>query len=412
MERRVIDMEEVEETQTNMTWKEKILGMNKVLLVFILIFGFFIFALISTLILGAMVNMGAPLAPRNFVQMYISTIAEASTLILISVGLTMTTRIRKFGNFSHSEFLVVGAYSVLAITQIFKITNEFTQIIFVQLIIAFLVSGMVGVLGEILIFGPLINRNATPLSLMVASIGYGIIIRQVIQEIFTGVSQSIAIVYPKEFTTWTVGLRSLPFIGTFFKILFERNTSVTIMKGIEVTFSQNHVWGMIVMIITVLILRYIFNNTTLGMAMRATSDDVDLAEISGINTRAVILWSWFLAAGVTGMGALFLMASSEVNPTSGFARLLIIFAIVTLGGFDSFEGTLVSGFIIVAMKQFVSFFNDQVATIGGKNETVKNLTFWSTSGDWSNVAPFTIIILVLILRPRGLFGLVDPKSKL
>lgn len=384
---------------------------NKVLLTLIIFITLFILSYIGTLVLGALFNLGVPIVASNLVQMYILIIADASLLIMISVGLTMTTRIRKFGNFSHSEYIIIGVYAVISMKTIFNITASFTQIIFFQLIIAFIVSGLFGILGELIIFGPLIKRNATPLSLMVASIGYGIIIRQTVTEIFGATSRSISIVYPPEFTTQFGWLTELPVVGTFFSFFLKNNTTFNI-GSIEVRVIQDHVWGLTIMLLSILALRYIFNNTTLGMAMRATSDDVDLAEISGINTKAVILWSWFLAAGVTGMGALFLLEAAEVNPTVGFARLLIIFAIVTLGGFDSFEGTLVSGFIIAGMRQLVIFANLQIASIGNEVDWVRNITFWSTEGDWSNVAPFFTIIVVLIIRPRGLFGLVDPKSKL
>jgi branched-subunit amino acid ABC-type transport system permease component len=147
--------------------------------------------------------------------------------------------------------------------------------------------------------------------------------------------------------------------------------------------------------------------------MRATADDDELAQITGINTRRVIYWTWFIAAGVTGLGAMFLLSSSSFTPATAFDRyLLIIFAVVILGGFDSFEGTLVSGFIIAFIQTLTILMNAELANWEKRSDHVRDFVFWNPIGDWFFVGPFGIMIIVLLVRPRGIFGLVDPRSKL
>ena len=146
--------------------------------------------------------------------------------------------------------------------------------------------------------------------------------------------------------------------------------------------------------------------------MRATADDDDLAQITGINTKRVIYWTWFIAAGVTGMAGIYFFEASQIQPGSGFIQLLLIFAVVILGGFDSFEGTVISGFIISFTMTVAVILNSELGRIEKQNELLDKMVFWSPSGDWKLVVAFAIIIVVLIFRPRGIFGLIDPRSKL
>ena len=344
----------------------------------------------------------------NYIQQLSLMIVTASNLILVSVGLTLTTRVRKFSNFAHAEFLIIGIYTAIAIKNSAASaghTNPWYQWIYFELILAFVITGIVGILSELLVFGPLTKRNATSFSLMVASIGIGMVIRQTVQEIFTAIPKTASPHYPNFFDS----LGNIPVIG----ILFKPHTSFYVGTR-DVIISRDEIWAVILMIFTVLALRYLFTRTTLGISMRATSDDAELAQISGINTQFVIYSTWFIAAGVTGMGALFLFEASQVQPGSGFVQLLLIFAVVTLGGFDSFEGTLISGFIISFTMTFATILNSVIGRWERKSDSefVDTIVFWNTGGDWKLVAPFAIIIVVLLFRPRGIFGVVDPRSKL
>ncbi|MEL0164025.1 MAG: hypothetical protein VW886_03525, partial [Candidatus Heimdallarchaeota archaeon] len=146
----------------------------------------------------------------NFLQQTVFAIVVAANLIMASVGLTLTTRVRKFSNFAQSEFLIVGIYVSVALgiattkylernfIFMYNIFSTF-ELFFIELLLAFVITGLVGVLSEILIFGPLAKREATPLSLMVGSIGLGLILRQSVQEIYGSVPRTSAPKYPEIF---------------------------------------------------------------------------------------------------------------------------------------------------------------------------------------------------------------------
>jgi branched-subunit amino acid ABC-type transport system permease component len=357
---------------------------------------------LAVMILAAILSI---LTQINLVSHSILAIFVASDLIFVSVGLTMSIRVRKFANFAHAEFAMVGIYTGITLNEILGSGgNEWYDLIFFQVIIAFFGAGIVGVLSELLVFRPLTRRNATPLSLMVASIGLGLILRQSIQEVHGSIPRT----YPPKFPDFFDSLADIPVLG----VLFADQTRWDLPGNLPVTIPRADLWGLIFMILTIFGLQYIFKNTTMGIAMRATADDPDLAEITGINTSRVIYFTWFVSAGVTGMGALFLFKSSQIQPGSGFVQLLLIFAVVILGGFDSFEGTVISGFILSYSMTAAVVFNNRMHIAQKNSELLDHMVFWSTSGDWKLVVGFVIIIVVLIFRPRGIFGLVDPQSKL
>lgn len=362
------------------------------------IFGIFIIVMISAVIYSIILQI-------NLLSHSILAIFVASDLIFVSVGLTMIIRVRKFANFAHAEFIMVGIYSGITLNTILgNHGGEWYNLIFFQLIIAFLGAGLIGILSELLVFRPLTRRNATPLSLMVASIGLGLVIRQSIQEVHGSIPRTYPPNFPDIFREWA----DIPVLGVF----FAEQTRWDLPGNLPIIIPRADLWGLIFMILTITGLQYIFKNTTMGISMRATADDPDLAEITGINTSRVIYFTWFVSSGVSGMGALFLFKSSQIQPGIGFAQLLLIFSVVVLGGFDSFEGTVVSGFIISYSMSAAVIFNNQMHTAQKNSELLDKMIFWSTSGDWKLVIAFAIIIVVLIFRPRGIFGLVDPKSKL
>ena len=153
----------------------------------------------------------------NLFKQALTTIVNAATLIMISVGLTLVTRVRKFANFSHAELVTTGVYVAIGINSMAWARDLGLNTIFLQIIWAFLITGGVAILGELLVFGPLTKRDATPLTLMVASIGYGLIIRQVIQEIFTALPKQPAPIYPSFWTEDKIlsPLEGIPFVGSF-----------------------------------------------------------------------------------------------------------------------------------------------------------------------------------------------------
>ena len=117
--------------------------------------------------------------------------------------------------------------------------------------------------------------------------------------------------------------------------------------------------------------------------MRALSDNIDLAETSGIDTGRVITYTWLLAGGLAGLAGALIAAITNVKPELGFELLLPIFAVVVLGGIGNAFGALSAGLILGLVIE------------------------WSTLVDrcpLEAAVGFVILILVLVIRPQGIFG--------
>ena len=130
---------------------------------------------------------------------------------------------------------------------------------------------------------------------------------------------------------------------------------------------------------------YLFlNRTRIGKAMRATSDNIDLARVTGINTTRIIHWTWAIAAAYAAIaGTLIAVSQAQMLPNSGWNTLIPLFAAVTLGGIGKPWGALVGG-LLIGISMEVS-------------------TEW-ISPAYKPAVAFAIMLLVLLVRPRGLFG--------
>ncbi len=124
--------------------------------------------------------------------------------------------------------------------------------------------------------------------------------------------------------------------------------------------------------------------TSLGRQMRALADNFDLAETTGIDTGRVVLKTWVLAGGLAGLaGVLVVAATGSLTPNTGFYLLLPLFAAVVLGGIGNAYGALAGGLVIGLTQE------------------------WSTlivESQWKVAVSFLVLIIVLIVRPQGIFG--------
>jgi branched-subunit amino acid ABC-type transport system permease component len=128
---------------------------------------------------------------------------------------------------------------------------------------------------------------------------------------------------------------------------------------------------------------FVLRLTLLGKRMRALSDDLDLAETAGIDTRRVILYTWVFAGALAGLAGVLAGSITNLRPELGFELLLPIFAAVILGGIGDAFGALVAGLVLGVM------------------------TEWSTliiDARWKVAVGFLVLVIVLVVRPQGIFG--------
>jgi neutral amino acid transport system permease protein len=264
-----------------------------------------------------------------------------------AVGLTLVYGILKLVNFAHGDFLTFGAYMAFLI----NVTWDLPLVLGVAFAIA--ATALLGIILEKLMWAPMRGRGAGMLQLLLMTLGLAFVLRYGIQFIW----------------------------GTELRQLDVNRTATVEFLGLRIGRTQLTVIavGFATLVATGLMLRL----TLLGKRMRALSDDLDLAETSGINTSRVILFTWLFAAGLAGLAGVFAGAITQLQPELGFELLLPIFAAVVLGGIGNAFGALAAGIVLGVVIEWSTF----IVAPGLKL-----------------AVGFLILIVVLIIRPQGIFG--------
>ncbi|WP_193199535.1 branched-chain amino acid ABC transporter permease [Nostoc sp. MG11] len=281
----------------------------------------------------------------QFAQLIVNGIAVGSIIALAAVGLTLTYGILRLSNFAHGDFLTLGAYLTWLV-------NTFGVNIWLSMILAATGTVSAMLLSEKFLWSRMRSIRATSTTLIIISIGLALFIRNGIIFIWGGRNQNY----------------DVP-VTTALDIL-----------GLKVPQNQLLVLGLAVL--AILALHYLLQNTKIGKAMRAVADDLDLARVSGINVDRVILWTWLIAGTLTSLGGSMYGLITAVRPNMGWFLILPLFASVILGGIGNPYGAIAAAFIIGIVQEIS--------------------TPWLGSQYKQGVA-LLIMILVLLIRPKGLF---------
>ena len=264
-----------------------------------------------------------------------------------AVGLTLVYGILKLVNFAHGDFLTFGAYMA------YLVNVTWGAPLIVAVFWAMVATALLGLLFERLLWGPMRAKHAGFLQLILMSIGLAFVIRAVVQ--------------------W--------FWGTEIRTLDVNTTDTVDFLGLRI--GQTELVVLVVGVAVLVGVGFMLRVTLLGKRMRALSDDLDLAETAGIDTRRVILYTWVFAGALAGLAGVLAGAITSLRPELGFELLLPIFAAVILGGIGDAFGALVAGLVLGVM------------------------TEWSTliiDARWKVAVGFLVLLIVLVIRPQGIFG--------
>ncbi len=311
------------------------------------------------------------------VTFMVYSLAWGSALALMASGLSLYYSVSKVANFAHGSYVSMGLLAyLLAIAfahwgskitgfgidhyAIFNISNLWA------LIPAFLVAGLVSLASFAGIFWPLMKRGATPLQLLVASIGLMFVLR-FLMYIVAGSMNWI--------TLWTPG-------STTYHILGVRITLAEILSFVLLAL----VAGLIALLET---------KTLIGVSLRAIASNPSLAEASGIDSFKVQALAWFLGGGFAGLGGVLMFIftgppGGRPIVELGWMNLLSIFAAAVLGGLGSFYGTIIAALILgIAFNQAAAWFT----------------IYLNVSSSLALLIPFGITLLTLLFFPQGLAGI-------
>ncbi len=378
-------------------------------------------------------------------------------LIMLTIGLNIVYAVMKFSNFAHAEWVTLGMFASWWFLQILSFNLPFDSEtwnldilgfsfpvdhiinnLFIQALFSFVIVGFLGIIGELLVFSRLKRIKASPRSLTVASIGIGLIIRNLLSMIFGDFPRAITAdcvtcTDLSSLPSW-LDLRGIPIIKDIFPeisnllpnfrastihISFVQDPLVgksmfpdlyPLLGSQEILITGFELFIVLMSIIMVIAVDYMFKSTKFGIAMRATADSTELAQVSGINTKRIIYYTWFLAAGLTGFGAAFVRANqARFSTYDGFWLLLPIFAVVILGGVGSFRGGILAALIIAFTRQITNILFTQFQVTGGLEDILEQVTGFTItfSPNYMDGIAFVVLILVLLIRPQGIYGSVE-----
>ena len=281
-----------------------------------------------------------------------------------SVALSLLYGVTRIVNFAHGEIIALGAIMTLffsnPIDSKILFLDRFAPLginFSISIVIAILICGIFGGLLEIFLFRPLRKSEVGNIAVLVVTIGLSIFFRHLYLLFATGRVQN----FPLELERRQTYL--------FFDMT-PRNFQVLIV-------------GLIVMIFIGLFLSY----TKIGKAMRAVRDSNELANVSGINSDNIILFTWIASSMLAGLAGIFQAIINDVRYNMGFLILLLIFAGTVLGGIGTSFGAMVGGLLIGIFVQV------SVA-----------LPFMEGHTEAKNAVALAIMILILLFRPQGIFG--------
>jgi len=384
----------------------------------------------------------------------------AAAYLAIAVGLTLTYKVQRFGNFAQAETMLFGAYVGFTIMwspffytlvegeKVLNIDVKKDEVLtwdllFWACVTGFVLTGLLGVLIDRLIYSRFRKRHALPQAMMIASLGVAMILRGILY-IRYGADQYLFVpdvdwrltTSRTEFSGESVpslfGIKLWPsWMNQTIRFRFGERTAekshgdmdqiACIEAGKPDNFSSSwdsdsgicnvmeylpfremadasyflqHTKAALIIGVfaAVILLILMLNMTRLGRQMRAVADNPDLAASSGINVERVHMTSAFLAAGISGFGGVLFGMYVRVNPNVGLTILLPAFSVIILGTLGSIRGALIAS-VIIGMVRAISA--PVLISAGSKLDRPSYAAF-------EEAMPYLFLIGVLMLMPKGL----------
>jgi len=309
--------------------------------------------------------MNLQVLESQFWSLCLQGIALGFIYVLISLGYTMVYGVLRLINFANSEVFMVGTFATV-VAQVGILQNQTDsqslhgfRLIYTltfALIFSMLVCGFLGILVELVAYRRLRALGNNRLASLISAIAVSIVLLETIRIVTYSRPQTS----PRLLDKWSFG----EFAGANFRI----DTVMVIVSGIIIFFTLD---------------RFV-TKTRLGKAIRAVSMSEEISKLMGINLNRVVSLTFFIGGLTTGAAAFFYTTVYETTQFNvGFNLGLAAFTTAVLGGIGNLRGAFYGGMFLGVLEQFAS------AILGSQ---------------WKSVTVFTVLVLVLLLKPNGIFG--------
>jgi urea transport system permease protein len=295
-------------------------------------------------------DFGAILLMQGF-----NGLSNFCVLLLMALGLTIIFGQMGVINMAHGDFLTVGAYTTYVLSEVSQQWAPWLKdsYFLLAIVVAFVIAGSLGLVVEQLMIRRLYAR---PLDTLLATWGLSLIMQQTFRSVFG--AREVSAVLPD----WLMG-------------------SVKPSEAIDIPIN-----GLLVMALTVTLTTVIFialYRSRWGIRVRATTQNRTMSAATGINTSRVDRLSFALGCGLAGIAGAAFTTIGSTGPTSGSLYIVDTFLVVVFGGAQSLVGGIASAFSIAQTQATMEFF---------------------LSGSTARVLTLASVILILMLRPQGLFS--------
>jgi len=267
---------------------------------------------------------------------------------LVAVGFGLVFATTRFFHFAHGAVYTAGAYLALVFVKWLGLP------LLPGAAAAVVLCAALGLAMELVLYRPLRRRGATPLVLLLASLGAYIVLQNTISLVFGDQTQTLRSGVVR------VGL---PVLGA-------RITPVQI-------------WIIAVAVALTVLVWLLVKKTRLGISMRAVANDPELALISGVPADTVILASFVLGSALAGAAGILVAMDVDMTPTMGMNALIMGVVAVIVGGTGSVPGIALGALLLAAAQHF---------------------GVWQISSKWQDAIAFVILLVFLLFRPQGFFG--------
>ncbi|MGD9319560.1 MAG: branched-chain amino acid ABC transporter permease [Desulfobacteraceae bacterium] len=288
-----------------------------------------------------------------FMQLVVTGFALGMVYALVAIGFVIILKCSEAFNIAQGHFVLMGGYLG------YTFLVPFGLPVWASLLMAIGVAIIMGLLIERLTLRPLVGQPVLAVIMMTIALA------SVLEGLAT-------LLWGGEYKTYHGVLPTLS------------------LKLGEISIPSESLIGLIVSVAAVAILMVFFRYTKIGLAMRATAEDLQVVQSAGIRATTVYAVSWVIASVVGVIGGILLGGVSGVMIPLAEVGLKA-FAVVLLGGVNSIGGAIVAGIILGVLENVAAGYLDPLLPAGG---------------GLAHVFPFIVMIIVLIFRPHGLFGLV------
>ncbi len=292
---------------------------------------------------------------ENFLMQLFNGLSISSILLLASLGLAITFGLMGIINMAHGEFIMIGAYTTYVVQNIFREylpSSMFSSYFLVSLLASFVVAGLIGLFLERLIIKHLYGRV---LDSLLVTWGVSLVLQQLARSIFG---------------TSNVSVDCPQFL----------NNNFVLSNGFSLSYKR--IFILILSIVCVVLIAYLMYKTKQGRNVRAVMQNRSMAASLGVNTSLIDAGTFAIGSGFAGIAGAAITLLGPVGPTIGSTYIVDTFMTVVVGGVGRIVGCVVGS---------------GVMGLGGSSFE------YFTSASLGKVLIFTVVIIVLQFKPKGMF---------